>query len=72
MRDVLDRAAQNIEGRFSDQPLVEAAVRTSIGTAYGSLGEYDEAQQHLEARATQFVNSNSVTTTAIRFAMSCH
>ena len=46
MREVLDRAAKNIEGRFPDQPLVEAAVRRTLGDTYRKLGELAEAERH--------------------------
>ncbi|HEV3443819.1 MAG TPA: serine/threonine-protein kinase, partial [Gemmataceae bacterium] len=49
LRTVLDLAAARIPGRFREQPLVEAAIRETIGTAYHGLGEYDLAQLHLEA-----------------------
>ena len=47
MREVLDRAAQGIEGRFPDQPLVEAAVRRTLGDTYRRLGVLDEAERHI-------------------------
>jgi serine/threonine protein kinase len=34
VREALDRAAARIGDRFRDQPLVEAAIRTTIGVAY--------------------------------------
>ena len=43
LRTVLDRAAAAIGERFTDQSLVEAAIRLTIGTTYLSLGEYDRA-----------------------------
>ena len=48
LRTVLDRAAKKIDGRFPDQPLVEAALRLTLATTYESLGEYDLEQPHLE------------------------
>jgi tetratricopeptide (TPR) repeat protein len=48
MRDVLRRAARSIPGRFLDQPLVEAAVRTTLGNALTALGAPAEALPHLE------------------------
>jgi serine/threonine protein kinase/tetratricopeptide (TPR) repeat protein len=48
VRDALDRAASRIGKRFEKQPLVEAAIHESIGEAYGDLGEYEKAEQHLE------------------------
>ena len=44
----MDRAAARIGKRFQDQPLVEAAIRTTIGSAYGGLGEPQLAFPHLE------------------------
>jgi serine/threonine protein kinase/Tfp pilus assembly protein PilF len=48
VKELLDRAARGIEGKFSDQPLTEAAIRLTIGDAYRALGRYAEAQPHLE------------------------
>jgi tetratricopeptide (TPR) repeat protein/predicted Ser/Thr protein kinase len=45
-RTVVDRAAQQIEERFGDQPLVEAAVRSSLGQMYLYLGAFEEAEAH--------------------------
>ncbi len=44
---VLKRAAANIEGRFPDQPLVEAALRQTIGYTYNRLGDSSKAVLHL-------------------------
>jgi eukaryotic-like serine/threonine-protein kinase len=48
VRTVLDRAAQNIQGKFNDQPAVEAAIRDTIGGTYLDMGLYAEAQRQLE------------------------
>jgi len=48
VRTVLDRAAAKIEGKFNQQPEVEASIRTTIGRAYESLGVYPEARKQLE------------------------
>src|SRR6516165_211912 len=48
VRTALDRAAARIEGKFENQPLVEASIRQTIGTTYSDLGLYAEAQPHLE------------------------
>ena len=48
VREVLDKAAWSIEGRFNDQPLVEASIRDTIGRSYSNLGLYDKARAHLE------------------------
>lgn len=41
----LDRAAARIAGKFDSQPLVEAAIRKSIGSAYRDLGFLEKAEQ---------------------------
>ncbi len=45
--EVLENASGAIEGRFDEQPLVEAAVRHTLGETYMSLGRYDGAEPHL-------------------------
>ena len=47
MRQVLDVASKSIEGKFSDEPLVEASIRWTLGHTYESLGEYQQAELHL-------------------------
>jgi tetratricopeptide (TPR) repeat protein/tRNA A-37 threonylcarbamoyl transferase component Bud32 len=49
VRTALDRAAARIAGKFEKQPLVEAAIRQTIGNTYRDLGLYPEAQGQLEA-----------------------
>jgi len=48
LRTVLDRAAAKVEARFTDQPLVEAALRETIGDTYETLGDYAAMQAQLE------------------------
>ena len=48
VRTALDRAAQQIAGKFDRQPLVEASIQQTIGVAYRELGAYAEAQKHLQ------------------------
>jgi tetratricopeptide (TPR) repeat protein/predicted Ser/Thr protein kinase len=48
VRSALDRAAQNIEGKFKHQPEVEAAIRSTIGEAYSDLGLYADSRKQLE------------------------
>jgi serine/threonine protein kinase/tetratricopeptide (TPR) repeat protein len=47
LRDLLDRASETIAGRFVDQPLVEAAIRASLGHTYVRLGSVAAADPHL-------------------------
>lgn len=44
LRTVLDRAAARVDGRFRDQPLVEADLRETMGDTYETLGDYAAAQ----------------------------
>ena len=48
VRMALDRAAARIGSRFAGEPLVEAAVRQTIGDTYSDLGVYDKAQEQIE------------------------
>jgi serine/threonine protein kinase len=48
VREVLDRAAQTIESKFKGQELTEAGIRYTLGKAYQALGEFEEAEKHLE------------------------
>ena len=48
VRTALDRAAQNIGGKFKQQPEVEAAIRATIGSTYYDLGLYPEGRTQLE------------------------
>ena len=47
MREVLDQAARNIDGRFDQRPRVEARLRFVIGNSYDALGLPREAEEHL-------------------------
>jgi eukaryotic-like serine/threonine-protein kinase len=48
VRTALDRAAERIEGKFAQQPEVEASIRDTIGQTYMDLGLYPEARKQLE------------------------
>jgi len=48
VRVLLDRAAQGIDTRFRDQPLVEAAIRRAIGQTYQDVGDSAKAIHHLK------------------------
>jgi len=46
--EVLDRASSEIDrGELDDQPVVEMALRATLGNTYTSLGRLDVAEQHL-------------------------
>lgn len=46
--ELLGRAAKRIDGKFSKQPLIEAAIRETLGEAYLEMGDLSAAQPHLE------------------------
>ncbi|MCO6439452.1 MAG: serine/threonine protein kinase [Phycisphaerae bacterium] len=48
MREVLDRAAASVEGRFAGEPLVESSIRRAIGRSYLSLGLPAESIPHFQ------------------------
>lgn len=48
VRAALERAAQNIQGKFDKQPEVEASIRETIGKSYDGLGLYPEARAQFE------------------------
>jgi serine/threonine-protein kinase len=47
VEELLDKASARVSGKFQDQPVVEAAVRHTIGEAYWSLQRYKSAEPHL-------------------------
>jgi serine/threonine protein kinase/Tfp pilus assembly protein PilF len=47
IRDLVDGASRDIQGQFVDRPLVESAVRRTLGTTYRGLGRYDEGEAML-------------------------
>ncbi|MBD3237836.1 MAG: tetratricopeptide repeat protein [Candidatus Eisenbacteria bacterium] len=47
VREVLDRAAQDIGRELDAEPEVQAALRNTIGTTYLALGLYEEAETQL-------------------------
>jgi len=52
--EVLDEAAARLPGAFEDQPRVAAAVRRTVGDAYGALARYDDARDQLDAALTGY------------------
>ncbi len=48
VRTALDRAAAQVGTRFAGQPLVEAAIRHTMGATYRDLAIYGVARRHLE------------------------
>jgi len=52
IRSFLDTASENLNGKFTNEPLVEASIRNTLGWTYRNLGELKAAEPHLE-RAVQ-------------------
>jgi tetratricopeptide (TPR) repeat protein len=48
VRSFLDTASENLEGKFKNEPLVEASIRETLGWTYRMLGEIKAAEPHLE------------------------
>jgi serine/threonine protein kinase/tetratricopeptide (TPR) repeat protein len=48
VEELLGRAAARIEGKFAQQPVVEARIRRTIGKTYLTLSNYSAARPHLE------------------------
>ena len=48
VRTALDRAAENIRGKFAGQPLVEASIRQTIGESYVGLDLFQQAEPQFE------------------------
>ncbi len=45
--EALDRASQNLQHAYGEQPRIEAAVRLAVGTSYRHLARYEESEEHL-------------------------
>jgi len=63
MREVLDLASARIEGRFVDEPEVEASIRLTLAQAFERLGVADAAEPHWR-RAIHLQSTQSGTPTA--------
>jgi non-specific serine/threonine protein kinase/serine/threonine-protein kinase len=48
MREVVEAAAKRVKGRFDGQPLVEAAIRLSLGRTFAKLSNLPAAEQNLD------------------------
>ena len=49
VREVFDKAAKKVGTKFADRPLVQAAVRETLGVTYLALGDSASACSHLSA-----------------------
>ncbi len=65
--DVLETAGETIEERFHDRPIVEAAVRASIGNTFLQLGVPLRALPHLERSTDLYRWLDSVSQAKLQF-----
>ncbi|MCG8458415.1 MAG: tetratricopeptide repeat protein [Holophagales bacterium] len=47
VRELIDRGARSIDGRFLDQPAIRARLLSLLGSIYGNLGEFERAESLL-------------------------
>lgn len=59
VRTLLDRAAVKIDRKFQGQPVLEGAIRWTIGSTYVHLGRYAEAEPQLLRAEQLFTQSQS-------------
>ena len=67
IRQTLDNASQRIEGRFRNDPLVEASIRPTLGKVYSDLAVHEPARRHIERAAalrTKFLGPSNLDTLA--------
>jgi serine/threonine protein kinase len=48
VESILDVASQRLEGKFAEEPLIEASIRNTIGKIYYNLSNFEVAQSNLE------------------------
>jgi non-specific serine/threonine protein kinase/serine/threonine-protein kinase len=46
LREIVDRSADNLSERFTNEPLVEAMIRMTLARTYEGLGEYADSEEH--------------------------
>lgn len=46
--DLLNNASRTVDQRFSNRPLIAAAIHHTLGEAYAALGELNDADAHLQ------------------------
>ena len=71
LRDVVDRAAARIEGRFTNQPSVEAALRLTLGETYMSMAERQRAEAQLQRAVTLYTTGPAASARERLEAMRC-
>ncbi|MHC4509059.1 MAG: tetratricopeptide repeat protein [Planctomycetota bacterium] len=48
VRSFLDAASEKLQDKFEREPLVEASIRQTLGITYRNIGEFGQAERHLE------------------------
>lgn len=48
LEPILNIATQRLEGKFEDEPLIEASIRYRIGRTYWHLGKFEAAESNLK------------------------
>jgi eukaryotic-like serine/threonine-protein kinase len=71
VRYILQTAAENLENRFANSPLVEAKIRTTLGLTYQKLGDYQAPEPHfkraLEIRRQQLGEEDPLTLASLHY-----
>ncbi len=68
--DILEKAANDVEIELSDQPEIEASIKSTLGNTYVNLGEYDKGKPFLENALT--INKNVFGEESKQTAQSLH
>jgi serine/threonine protein kinase/uncharacterized protein HemY len=48
LEPILDIATQHLDGKFKDEPLIEASIRYTLGRRYWHIGKYNAAEANLK------------------------
>lgn len=68
--DILEKAANDVDTELSDQPEIEASIRSTLGNTYVNLGEYDKGKPFLDKALT--INENIFGKESEQVAQSLH
>ncbi len=68
--DILEKAANDVETELSDQPEIEASIRSTLGNTYVNLGEYDKGKSFLDKALS--INENTFGMESEQTAQSLH
>jgi serine/threonine protein kinase len=69
-KTLLEKSARSIEGRFTNQPLVEADIRKALYVAFNSAGRHDQAELQARRRLQIYENLPGIPRTNILDAIS--